>query len=143
MVNEKLAELGETEFFVENSEVIYDGKAFLPFTLLKELRNKGVDMLRREIIEKSRRRKEEKGIFTEKYKSKEEIDYRVTAMALTKEQEDILKKVGIEKIYRNFGDKNIADSFEDIENNNITAVDWMMNNFNSYTFKFYEKFSRL
>ena len=115
-IKEKLAELGETEFFVENSEVIYDGKAFLPFTLLKELRNKGVDMLRREIIEKSRRRKEEKGIFTEKYKSKEETDYIVTALALTEEQEEILKKVGIEKIYRKYSDKNIADSFDEIEN---------------------------
>lgn len=142
-IKEKSAELGETEFFVEKCEVIYDGKAFIPFTILKELRNKAVEMLRREIIEKSRRRKEEKGSFAEKHKSKEETDYTVTALALTEEQEEILKKVGIEKIYRKYSDKNIADSFDEIDNKNIDAVDWTMNLFNSYSCSFYEKYENI
>ena len=99
-IREKLSELGETEFILEKSEIIYDGKAFFPFALLKELRNRAVELLRREIIEKSRRRKEEKGIFAEKNREADNSDYVVSAFVKSIEQEELLKRVGIEKIYR-------------------------------------------
>lgn len=142
-IKEKLSELGETEFLLLEAEILYDGKAFIPFATLKELRNEAIDSLKREIIEKSRRRKDEKGTFADKGKSRDNSEYIVAALAKSKEQEEILKKVGIEKIYRSYSDKNIADSLDEIEKEEIIAVDWTMNSFNSYAYSFYEKFKNI
>lgn len=142
-IKEKLSEMGETEFFLSDAEILYDGKAFISFTSLKELRNEGIESLKKEIIEKSRRRKDEKGRFTDKAGNRENSEYIVAALARNKEQEEILKKVGIEKIYRNYSEKNIAESLDEIEKENIKAVDWTMNIFNSYTYSFYKKFKNI
>ena len=54
-VKEKVEELGETPFIARNTQINYDGEAFLSFAYLKELKREAANLLEEKIIESFRR----------------------------------------------------------------------------------------
>ena len=52
-VEEKLLKTGNTEFVFEHLEIGMDDPSFIPFSVLKELRREGLELLERRIVEKS------------------------------------------------------------------------------------------
>ena len=139
-IENKLSEIGETEFLLESSIINYDGISFIPVSIIKELRNRALSELRSKIEFSYRRKKEGKAVLIVHGEQDSTVYQRTAALCQTKEQEEACKKAGIEKIYKK---SEIAFSYGEIAREGTTAVDWTMNSFNSYVMEFYSRYRNI
>lgn len=97
-VREKISELGETNFYLENFKFDYDGEAFISFSELKELKRKCAQKLEERIIESFRRKVREKVILEKNYENSEKKS-ELFISVLKKEQYDYLINLGYENVF--------------------------------------------
>lgn len=97
-IKEKISELGETNFYLENFKFNYDGEAFISFSELKELKRKCVQKLEERIIESFRRKTREKVVLEKNYKNLEKKS-ELFISVLKKEQYDYLINLGYKNIF--------------------------------------------
>ncbi|WP_307904963.1 peptidase U32 family protein [Haliovirga abyssi] len=173
IILEKISELGETTFKINNSRIKYDGESFVSFKELKNLKRECAEKLEKNIIDFYKRKddyedikkiSEEDNLKNKSDKSEELV---ISATVFNENQENFLRKLGIEKIYKkgysiinedeltkiNFEEKNKIEDEDDIKlSKNITqlvinkdklTVDYSMNIFNSYALRFYENLGNI
>ncbi len=156
-IKEKLSETGETGFLVQNCKVDIDNNIFLPISVLKELRRNLLDEMEEELVLSYRRKVE-----GEKYSLEIEKDVskkaEISVMVTTKEQEEVVRNLGIEKIYYRSHDVSKEDNLDKIdlksklatslyqiiknENDKIT-VGWNLNISNLYALEEISKLNKV
>ena len=147
-IKEKIEELGETSFYSEKTTVNYDGKAFLSFGYLKELKREGAKLLEEKIVESYRRSAKEK-IFLEKIYEKHFQKPKLMVSVLDENQYNYLKSLGINEVYYKNSDVAKEENLDSISKDNrlvgnlyqlLTSneknlwLDWNNNIINSYAF---------
>lgn len=161
-IAEKLGELGDTTFELNNLKIDYDGVSFIPFSELKSLKRECIAELQEKLINSYRKNIEEKKIKIFNNKGKTEPIF--SALVSNSEQEAACREVGIEKIYhkqydvakeKNLHktdkikiDTNLASNLYQVimgEKNGIKgqSLDWNLNVFNNYTLDLFSRFPNL
>ncbi len=161
-IAEKLGELGDTTFELNNLKIDYDGVSFIPFSELKSLKRECIAELQEKLINSYRKNIEEKKIKIFNNKGKTEPIF--SALVSNSEQEAACREAGIEKIYhkqydvakeKNLHktdkikiDTNLASNLYQVimgEKNGIKgqSLDWNLNVFNNYTLDLFSRFSNL
>ena len=161
-IAEKLGELGDTTFELNNLKIDYDGVSFIPFSELKSLKRECIAKLQEKLINSYRKNIEEKKIKIFNNKGKTEPIF--SALVSNSEQEAACREVGIEKIYhkqydvakeKNLHktdkikiDTNLASNLYQVimgEKNGIKgqSLDWNLNVFNNYTLDLFSRFPNL
>ena len=161
-IAEKLGELGDTTFELNNLKIDYDGVSFIPFSELKSLKRECIAKLQEKLINSYRKNIEEKKIKIFNNKGKTEPIF--SALVSNSEQEAACREVGIEKIYHKQYDvakeknlhktdkikigTNLASNLYQVimgEKNGIKgqSLDWNLNVFNNYTLDLFSRFPNL
>lgn len=161
-IAEKLGELGDTTFELNNLKIDYDGVSFIPFSELKSLKRECIAELQKKLINSYRKNIEEKKIKIFNNKGKTEPIF--SALVSNSEQEAACREVGIEKIYHKQYDvakeknlhktdkikigTNLASNLYQVimgEKNGIKgqSLDWNLNVFNNYTLDLFSRFPNL
>ena len=161
-IAEKLGELGETTFELNNLKIDYDGVSFIPFSELKSLKRECIAELQEKLINSYRKNIEEKKIKIFNNKGKTEPIF--SALVSNSEQEAACREAGIEKIYHKQYDvakeknlhktdkikigTNLASNLYQVimgEKNGIKgqSLDWNLNVFNNYTLDLFSRFPNL
>lgn len=161
-IAEKLGELGDTTFELNNLKIDYDGVSFIPFSELKSLKRECIAELQEKLINSYRKNIEEKKIKIFNNKGKTEPIF--SALVSNSEQEAACREVGIEKIYHKQYDvakeknlhktdkikigTNLASNLYQVimgEKNGIKgqSLDWNLNVFNNYTLDLFSRFPNL
>ncbi len=161
-IAEKLGELGDTTFELNNLKIDYDGVSFIPFSELKSLKRECIAELQEKLINSYRKNIEEKKIKIFNNKGKTEPIF--SALVSNSEQEAACREAGIEKIYHKQYDvakeknlhktdkikigTNLASNLYQVimgEKNGIKgqSLDWNLNVFNNYTLDLFSRFSNL
>lgn len=161
-IAEKLGELGDTTFELNNLKIDYDGVSFIPFSELKSLKRECIAELQEKLINSYRKNIEEKKIKIFNNKGKTEPIF--SAFVSNSEQEAACREVGIEKIYHKQYDvakeknlhktdkikigTNLASNLYQVimgEKNGIKgqSLDWNLNVFNNYTLDLFSRFPNL
>ncbi len=120
-VAEKLSETGETTFFVKECNVYIDNNIFLPLSVLKQMRRDVLEKLSTELIESHRREHSEK-IFRIKIETDERKNPEISVMVTTDKQAEVVKNLGIKKIYRRGADIARENNLEKVDLNSPLAV---------------------
>ncbi|MGL6131495.1 MAG: peptidase U32 family protein, partial [Fusobacteriaceae bacterium] len=159
-IQDKLSELGETEFFLGNCDFQLEDNLFIPVSIIKAMKRDAAEDLIEKIADSYRRENssQAKYIVTKAEELVEEKDPIVSAIVTTSEQEKKLKELGIDKIYyANVGvvkeknldrvkyDSPIAYTLLDTKQNprkNLT-LHWSLNISNRYTISEWEKNSKI
>lgn len=94
----KLGETGDTTFGFENIDVKTDGKTFLPVSILKNLRREALEKLS-EKLKESYIREVKTSMQTEEITYKQKENPTISAVASSIEQRELIKTLGIEKVY--------------------------------------------
>lgn len=161
-IAEKLGELGDTTFELNNLKIDYDGVSFIPFSELKSLKRECIAELQEKLINSYRKNIEEKKIKIFNNKGKTEPIF--SALVSNSEQEAACCEAGIEKIYHKQYDvakeknlhktdkikigTNLASNLYQVimgEKNGIKgqSLDWNLNVFNNYTLDLFSRFPNL
>ncbi|CAM3056780.1 peptidase U32 family protein [Streptobacillus ratti] len=158
----KLSELGDTDFEIENIEVFYDGKVFIPFSKIKQIKRELVEKLTLKLISSYKHEKLEYIEF--KYpKLEQSTNPFFSALCRTDEQEAKCREHGITKIYRENFDivkqKNISNKLINKNTNLVSnlyqlikgrengiknqAINWNFNVFNNISIDVYSAFENV
>ncbi len=157
IVKEKLLELGDTTFVGEVKNIILSEGVFIPHSLLKQLKREMVDKLSKKLVESYRREHE---IEIKKVERKENSSKKIilSAIVQNERQENILKDLGIEKIYKknldvaregalnkiDLENKMGNNLYQILENKNAQVISgWNMNISNRYAFEQLSKIEKL
>ena len=145
-VKEKVEELGETPFIARNTQINYDGEAFLSFAYLKELKREAANLLEEKIIESFRRIAKEEIVLEKSYDSNKKKP-KIFVSVLNENQYNFVKSLGITDVYYKNPDVAKESNLEKIDKNNrlcgnlyqlLTSnekelwLDWNNNIINSY-----------
>ena len=161
-IAEKLGELGDTTFELNNLKIDYDGVSFIPFSELKSLKRECIAELQEKLINSYRKNIEEKKVKIFNNKGKTEPIF--SALVSNSEQEAACREAGIEKIYHKQYDvakeKNLHKTDKIKIGTNLTSnlyqvimgekngikgqsLDWNLNVFNNYTLDLFSRFPNL
>lgn len=159
---EKISEIGDSDFRVENINIDYDGIAFIAFSKLKKIKRILVDKLTNKLLLSYKR--DEKELIEFNYPKKiEETKPIFSVLVRTKEQEKACKDMGIEKIYyENFDiskQKNLDNKKLNQDSNLVynlyqllqgrnkklknQAINWNFNVFNNIAIDVYSNFENI
>ena len=145
-VKEKVEELGETPFIARNTQINYDGEAFLSFAYLKELKREAANLLEEKIIESFRRIAKEEIVLEKSYDSNRKKP-KIFVSVLNENQYNFVRSLGITDVYYKNPDVAKESNLEKIDKNNrlcgnlyqlLTSnekelwLDWNNNIINSY-----------
>lgn len=155
-ISEKISELGETTFYLNNLLIEYDEKAFVSFKMLKEIKRRTAEKFAQKLTESFRRETKEKEEY--RFTEKKHKNIELAVMITTKEQELAAKECGIDKIYHRQFDacregnldkidlnSNLAGNLYQLLNNKNSSIsaDWNMNITNSYAIAQLSKINKL
>lgn len=160
-IKDKISELGDTAFELNNIQIDYDNISFFPFSELKNLKRLAYKKLE-ELILKSYKKEKPTINFKIYPKINSKIPYIFSCLVKTSEQEKACRDFGIEKIYHTGYDiskeknldklellnsNNLAYNFEQLcsaEKKNIQkSVNWNFNIFNNYSLDFLTRFKNI
>ena len=145
-VKEKVEELGETPFIARNTQINYDGEAFLSFAYLKELKREAANLLEEKIIESFRRIAKEEIVLEKSYDFNKKKP-KIFVSVLNENQYNFVRSLGITDVYYKNPDVAKESNLEKIDKNNrlcgtlyqlLTSnekelwLDWNNNIINSY-----------
>ncbi len=152
-ISEKLSELGDTSFEIDNVKVSYDNTAFISFSELKQMKRECAERLKENLTASYRR--EGKAVNVRNFENNYNNSPVISAMVSNKEQEDVCRTNGIEKIYyRQFdvakeskldkidlNSKLVSNLYQILKSNvDKKSVDWNLNIFNNYTVDLFSDF---
>lgn len=158
-IKEKISELGDTTFKLNNIEINYDNISFFPFSELKNLKRLACKKMEELIIDSYK--KNTPIINLKSYpKNCTKMPYIFSCLVSNSEQEKACRDFGINKIYyasydiskeKNLDklkiDNNLAYNFEQLcmgEKYNIKkSINWNFNIFNNYSLDFLTRFKNV
>ena len=121
-IEEKLCETGDTPFVVTDCKVYIDNNIFMPVSVLKELRRNLLQILEEKLVESYRRKLGERKIFKIEIEKDRVKTPEISVMVTTKEQEKIVRNLGIKKIYHRGFDVAKEGNLEKIDLNSHLAT---------------------
>lgn len=121
-IEEKLCETGDTPFVVTDCKVYIDNNIFMPVSVLKELRRNLLQILEEKLVESYRRKLGERKIFKIEIEKDRVKTPEISVMVTTKEQEKIVRDLGIKKIYHRGFDVAKEGNLEKIDLNSHLAT---------------------
>ena len=121
-IEEKLCETGDTPFVVTDCKVYIDNNIFMPVSVLKELRRNLLQILEKKLVESYRRKLGERKIFKIEIEKDRVKTPEISVMVTTKEQEKIVRNLGIKKIYHRGFDVAKEGNLEKIDLNSHLAT---------------------
>ena len=121
-IEEKLCETGDTPFVVTDCKVYIDNNIFMPVSVLKELRRNLLQILEEKLVESYRRNLGERKIFKIEIEKDRVKTPEISVMVTTKEQEKIVRDLGIKKIYHRGFDVAKEGNLEKIDLNSHLAT---------------------
>lgn len=145
-LREKIAEMGESTFTLGEFSCDIDEGIFMPLSVLKSLRRDCVEKLEKELVESYRRKAGNRYSLPIVEEKPREIE--LVAIVSNLVQENIVKKYGIEKIYKrgidiakegsliehDLNSKLASNLYQLLENNNDKVmVNWNLNITNRYS----------
>ena len=157
-IEEKLCETGDTPFVVTDCKVYIDNNIFMPVSVLKELRRNLLQILEEKLVESYRRNLGERKIFKIEIEKDRVKTPEISVMVTTKEQEKIVRNLGIKKIYHRGFDVAKEGNLEKIDLNSHLAtnlyqvlenetkditVGWNLNIGNIYSLNEFSKISNV
>ena len=157
-IEEKLCETGDTPFVVTDCKVYIDNNIFMPVSVLKELRRNLLQILEEKLVESYRRNLGERKIFKIEIEKDRVKTPEISVMVTTKEQEKIVRDLGIKKIYHRGFDVAKEGNLEKIDLNSHLAtnlyqvlenetkditVGWNLNIGNIYSLNEFSKISNV
>ena len=157
-IEEKLCETGDTPFIVTDCKVYIDNNIFMPVSVLKELRRNLLQILEEKLVESYRRNLGERKIFKIEIEKDRVKTPEISVMVTTKEQEKIVRNLGIKKIYHRGFDVAKERNLEKIDLNSYLAtnlyqvlenktkditVGWNLNIGNIYSLNEFSKISNV
>ena len=157
-IEEKLCETGDTPFVVTNCKVYIDSNIFMPVSILKELRRNLLQILEEKLVKSYRRNLLERKIFKIEMEKDRVKTPEISVMVTTKEQEKIVRNLGIKKIYHRGFDVAKEGKLEKIDLNSHLAtnlyqvlenktkditVGWNLNIGNIYSLNEFSKISNV
>lgn len=161
-IEEKISELGNTDFKVESCNIYYDNEAFFPFSELKKIKRELSEKLGEMIVESYKNKPRELIEFTYS-KIEEKIIPEFSALVRTDEQEKACRDMGINKIYRDGYDiakqKNLNTDLINSNTNLVSnlyqlikgkedgmsrqSMNWNFNVFNNMSIDVYSEFPNI
>ncbi|WP_338939153.1 U32 family peptidase [Fusobacterium nucleatum] len=167
-INEKLSEIGDSEFTVKNIKIDIDENIFIPLSELKNLKRNAVEKFREKILSYFRRdldselKENNQGYFKLEIEKDEPKDLEIRVIVSNEEQKNFLENIkdeyNIKKAYyrtydiakqsmldqHNLDNKLASNLYELLENkNSAVMLNWNMNIVNSYTISVLEKIEKL
>ena len=121
-IEEKLCETGDTPFVVTDCKVYIGNNIFMPVSVLKELRRNLLQILEKKLVESYRRNLGERKIFKIEIEKDRVKTPEISVMVTTKEQEKIVRDLGIKKIYHRGFDVAKEGNLEKIDLNSHLAT---------------------
>ena len=121
-IEEKLCETGDTPFVVTDCKVYIGNNIFMPVSVLKELRRNLLQILEEKLVESYRRNLGERKIFKIEIEKDRVKTPEISVMVTTKEQEKIVRDLGIKKIYHRGFDVAKEGNLEKIDLNSHLAT---------------------
>ncbi len=95
-VEDQIKKLGSTPFLAKSVEISLEDNTVLPISEINDIRRRAVSLLADERIKREEREEKE---FSFHSKNKRNNSIKLSAEVLTKEQFDVAKKFGIERVY--------------------------------------------
>ena len=161
-IEEKISELGNTDFKVESCNIYYDNEVFFPFSELKKIKRELTEKLGEMIVESYKNKPRELIEFTYP-KIEEKIIPEFSALVRTDEQEKACRDMGINKIYRDGYDiakqKNLNTDLINSNTNLVSnlyqlikgkeegivgqTMNWNFNVFNNMSIDVYSEFPNI
>ena len=167
-INEKLSEIGDSEFTVKDIKVNIDENIFIPLSELKNLKRNAVEKFREKILSYFRRdldrelKENNQEYFKLEIEKDEPKDLEIRVIVSNEEQKNFLENIkneyNIKEIYyrtydiakqsmlgqHNLDNKLASNLYELLENKNPDVMlNWNMNIVNSYTISVLEKIEKL
>ena len=167
-INEKLSEIGDSEFTVKNIKIDIDENIFIPLSELKNLKRNTVEKFREKILSYFRRdldselKENNQEYFKLEIEKDEPKDLEIRVIVSNEEQKNFLENIkdeyNIGEIYyrtydiakqsmlsqHNLDNKLASNLYELLENKNSDVMlNWNMNIVNSYTINVLEKIKKL
>ena len=167
-INEKLSEIGDSEFTVKDIKVNIDENIFIPLSELKNLKRNAVEKFREKILSYFRRdldselKENNQEYFKLEIEKDEPKDLEIRVIVSNEEQKNFLENIkdeyNIKEIYyrtydiakqsmlgqHNLDNKLASNLYELLENkNSAVMLNWNMNIVNSYTISVLEKIGKL
>lgn len=167
-INEKLSEIGDSEFTVKNIKIDIDENIFIPLSELKNLKRNVVEKFRERILSYFRRdldrelKENNQEYFKLEIEKDKPKDLEIRVIVSNKEQKNFLENIkneyNIKEIYyrtydiakqsmlgqHNLDNKLASNLYELLENKNSDIMlNWNMNIVNSYTISVLEKIKKL
>ena len=167
-INEKLSEIGDSEFTVKDIKVNIDENIFIPLSELKNLKRNAVEKFREKILSYFRRdldrelKENNQEYFKLEIEKDEPKDLEIRVIVSNEEQKNFLENIkneyNIKEIYyrtydiakqsmlsqHNLDNKLASNLYELLENKNLAVMlNWNMNIVNSYTINVLEKIKKL
>ena len=167
-INEKLSEIGDSEFTVKNIKIDIDENIFIPLSELKNLKRNAVEKFREKILSYFRRdldselKENNQEYFKLEIEKDEPKDLEIRGIVSNEEQKNFLENIkdeyNIKEIYyrtydiakqsmlgqHNLDNKLASNLYELLENkNSAVMLNWNMNIVNSYTINVLEKIKKL
>ena len=121
-IEEKLCETGDTPFVVIDCKVYIDNNIFMPVSVLKELRRNLLQKKKKKLVESYRRNLGERKIFKIEIEKDRVKTPEISVMVTTREQEKIVRNLGIKKIYHRGFDVAKEGNLEKIDLNSYLAT---------------------
>ena len=167
-INEKLSEIGDSEFTVKDIKVNIDENIFIPLSGLKNLKRNAVEKFREKILSYFRRdldrelKENNQEYFKLEIEKDKPKDLEIRVIVSNEEQKNFLENIkneyNIKEIYyrtydiakqsmlgqHNLDNKLASNLYELLENkNSAVMLNWNMNIVNSYTINILEKIKKL
>ena len=167
-INEKLSEIGDSEFTVKNIKIDIDENIFIPLSELKNLKRNAVEKFREKILSYFRRdldselKENNQEYFKLEIEKDEPKDLEIRVIVSNEEQKNFLENIkneyNIKEIYyrtydiakqsmlgqHNLDNKLASNLYELLENKNPDVMlNWNMNIINSYIIAVLEKIKKL
>ena len=167
-INEKLSEIGDSEFTIKDIKVNIDENIFIPLSELKNLKRNAVEKFREKILSYFRRdldrelKENKQEYFKLEIEKDEPKDLEIRVIVSNEEQKNFLENIkneyNIKEIYyrtydiakqsmlgqHNLDNKLASNLYELLENKNSDVMlNWNMNIVNSYTINVLEKIKKL
>ena len=167
-INEKLSEIGDSEFTVKNIKIDIDENIFIPLSELKNLKRNAVEKFREKILSYFRRdldselKENNQEYFKLEIEKDEPKDLEIRGIVSNEEQKNFLENIkneyNIKEIYyrtydiakqsmlgqHNLDNKLASNLYELLENkNSAVMLNWNMNIVNSYTINVLQKIKKL
>lgn len=167
-INEKLSEIGDSEFTVKNIKIDIDENIFIPLSELKNIKRNAVEKFREKILSYFRRdldselKENNQEYFKLEIEKDEPKDLEIRVIVSNEEQKNFLENIkneyNIKEIYyrtydiakqsmlgqHNLDNKLASNLYELLENKNPDVMlNWNMNIINSYTVSVLEKIKKL